>query len=84
MTHLIDRFEKGEVPRAGVWFDYGDWSILNCGALMSTTDWDWKATGIFLGWEAMKGEEIIRRDSWEELLQALTPQEALNDNEKGV
>lgn len=61
---LIDRFDINEVPRKGVWFRYGDWSILNCGELMK--DAPYKDL-VFLGWEALKEGEIIRAENWEEL-----------------
>ena len=65
---LMDRFDINEVPRKGVWFRYGDWSILNCGELMKTANLsETTKRYLFLGWEALKKDKIIRADSWEEL-----------------
>ena len=61
---IVDRFYLQEVPRKGVWFRYGKYSILNCGELNKTHPYP---DGLFMGWEAMFNDEIIRADTWKEL-----------------
>lgn len=77
---LRDRFDLGEVPRKGVWFNYGEWSVLDCGELMKTSPEyeSLKAVGLFMGWEAMKRENgkinadiCHRAENWEKLKELL-------------
>jgi hypothetical protein len=59
----IDRYP--DVPAPGVWYWYGDWSVVHIGKLMK------HASGVdgskFTQWEAMKDEEIVRAGSWDDL-----------------
>jgi hypothetical protein len=69
---LKDRFYLKEVPRKGVWFYYGKWSVMNVGKLMKLAPFKWSG---FDGWEAMrhhkKGMTIHRNNSLEELLKII-------------
>lgn len=69
---LIDRFKLGEVQRRGIWFYFGEWSVLNLKKLMETAPFNAKGTGMFLGWEAMKNDERIRARTKSDLIKKLT------------
>jgi len=60
---LVDRHP--DVPAPGVWYWYGEWSVVNFGKLMK------HAEGVdgskFTQWEAMRGDSIVRAGSWEGL-----------------
>jgi hypothetical protein len=71
--YLIDRYYLGEVPRKGVWFYYGKWSVLDIGKLMKTAPFKW---GGFTGFEAMMDNDsnetiTYREDDLEKLLQKI-------------
>ena len=80
---LIDRYKLGEVPRKGVWFKYGKWSILNCGELMRSASnvKELASAGVYMEWEAMKGDLILRRNNLQDLLGQLNPS---HENHKTV
>lgn len=73
---LIDRYDLGEVSSRGIWFRYGQYSILDCGKLMETHPMkkEMISAGVFVGWEALRSGEITRATSWDDLLEHLKKQ----------